>query len=212
MALAAHVVDQLMFATEDCVFGSTFNTICGSSISLSVAAMGEAAYAGSQIAIFSVDDDGEPAFDDVRVSVQHLSTSMSQFTSTLSTAVRICTVKALGMQQKQRTDDDLEKELRDYKGPWQNGPLTEAREPQLAPFLESWVKQVREKRAKRIPWRKAALISGTLMGGVSFGLVLLTFGPVLRFLRSTRGTETTYDRTSNFQSEDHSPLISHSIM
>jgi len=212
MALAAHVADQLMFATEDCVFGSTFNTICGSSISLAVEAIGEAAYAGSQIAIWSVDDDGGPAFDDVRGSVQDLSTSMSQFTSTLSTAVRICTVEALGLQQKQGSEDELEKELRGYKGPWQNSPLTESREPKLAPFLESWVKQVREKRTKRMPWTKTALISGILMGGVSFVLVLRTFGPVLRFLRSTKGTETTDERTSDFPSQELSPLTSHSSM
>jgi len=140
LALFAHATNQIMFATEDCRHGQTFNTICGSSIALSVEAIAEAAYSASKAALFAVTptpiDNRAPDLNEVRKGISELAVTMSQFGNTLSRAVRTCAKQALGIHE---TDSE---EPRNFHGPWTNQKLGEPRSGRLPPYLNDWAMQV----------------------------------------------------------------------
>jgi len=213
VALFAHASNQIMFATEDCRYGSTFNAICGSSIALSIEAIGEAAYSASKAAEFAVtpaDIDGQaPNFDEVRESIQELSISMQQFGQTLSRSVRSCVRQVFGMKQGKTSLKTLRQQAQRFTGPWEAQRLREPRTERLAPFLRSWTLQIVALGQPAVhPWKFVAfaVVSALFIAGL--------LRSAIRIINSTkaliRDGDVATDQSSSIRTTDmYDPVDAH---
>jgi len=173
LSISAHATNQIMFATEDCQYGQAFNTICGSSIALSVESLAEAALFASLAAFYAVTPDTvdglTPNLNAIGKSVSEMSVSLGQFGSTLSRAVRTCALQAVGVESENREPTDA----RNFQGPWESDKLGEPRHGRLPVFLRDWAMQMLH--ASRKKSHNLIFEFGILATGISAAVLVPIF-------------------------------------